>query len=211
MKKIVVLDLDQTLLATQDYFKDLLKFQIIKDPVHLSLRQRTYYFELYGDSKGKGEFNSYWGITRPHTHEFLQFCFKYFDKVIVWSAGQYQYVHEIVKYLFRHLPQPHAILTYNDIDRNIKGHVEKPITKLMKLHPELGVTHENTLFIDDNPTTFIHNKDNAIYIPEYNPPLNLEDFNKFDEVLPQLITWLLQSEVINSSDVRKLDKTQIFT
>lgn len=212
--KIIVLDLDQTLIATQDEFKDLLKFGIIHNPEHLTLRQRIYYFELFNNKrKSAGISYDYWGVTRPHTSEFLTFCSQYFKRVIIWSAGKRDYVHHIVNYLFRNLPKPDAILTYDDVD--IKGTsqkpiIEKPITKLMKLYPDLGITHENTLFLDDNPTTFFHNKNNAIHISEYNPPLTIKDFYKHDDVLVKLIDWLLKPEVIDSKDVKTLDKSHIF-
>lgn len=209
--KVIVLDLDQTLLSTQDEFDDLLKFNIIHDPNHIKLRKRIYYFELFGNQKkSEGISYDYWGVTRPHTHEFLTFCFQYFKHVIIWSAGKKDYVHQIVNYLFRNLPKPDAVLTYDDVIINNKKQVEKPIDKLMKMYPQLDIRYENTFFLDDNPTTFIHNKDNAIHIPEYIPPLKLEAFYKHDEILTKLEDWLLSPEVIKTTDVRLLDKSHIF-
>jgi len=210
--KVIILDLDHTLISTQDHYDLLLKFKIMSDPEHLPLRKRIYYFDLFSTDKiGRGNNDGYWGIVRPDTYEFLYFCFLYFRKVIIWSAGTRDYVHRIVQYLFRNLPSPDLILTRDDVIFNKRGDVEKPITKLMELYPDLNITLENAIFIDDTDTTFFHNKDNAIHIPKYAPGLRIEDFNEQDYVLDKIMTWLLLPEIVETQDFRETDKSEIFT
>src|SRR5690606_31782804 len=102
--KCIVLDLDQTLLATQESINSLHELGILSNPNLLSLRNRTYYFTIEDlEGPGIGTKYNYWGVTRPHCHEFLLFCFSYFRVVAIWSAGQRPYVESIVDYLFRDL------------------------------------------------------------------------------------------------------------
>lgn len=212
--KCVVLDLDQTLIATQDHIESLKELNIMSDPKLLLLRNRVYHITIEDLEKpGIGTKYDFWGVTRPHVKEFLLFCFSYFKVVAVWSAGQRPYVEEIVDSIFQDLPKPHIILSHDDIEYNSSGHIEKPLTKMIKFNPMLTrlMTLQNTLAIDDNPSTFVKNYGNGVLIPEYDPDLSIDAFNKDDQRLLQLKYWLLQPEVINSRDVNMLDKSKIFT
>lgn len=206
--KCVVLDLDQTLIATQDDKDSLKDLKILSDPNLLSLRNRTYHITIEDLEKpGIGTKYDFWGITRPHTKEFLMFCFSYFKIVAVWSAGKRPYVEEIVDYLFKDLPQPHIIFTYDDTIIGPGGHVEKPLTKMIEINPVLrrNMSLQNTFAIDDNSSTFHKNRGNGILIPAYNPALNVKAMERDDPTLLQLKYWLLQPEVANSRDVNTLD------
>jgi len=206
--KCVVLDLDQTLIATQDSIDSLTNLKILSDPKLIALRNRTYYITIEDLEKpGIGTKYDFWGITRPHTKEFLMFCFSYFKIVAVWSAGKRPYVEEIVDYIFKDLPQPHIILTYDDIIIGPGGHVEKPLTKMIEINPVLrrNMSLQNTLAIDDNSSTFHKNRGNGVLIPAYNPALNTNALARDDPTLLQLKYWLLQPEVLNSRDVTTLD------
>lgn len=213
--KCIVLDLDQTLIATQDSKDTLKKLAIFSDPLQMHLRARVYDLTIEDYEKpGSGSRYTFWGIIRPHVKEFLVFCFKYFKNVIVYSAGKRPYVEAIVDDIFQDLPKPHAVFSYDDIIVNSVGQVEKPLVKLPDIDPKIKntMTLHNSFAIDDNPTTFHHNPGNAVLIPAYEPNvLSIEGVEKDDQALLQLKYWFLQSYVIQSTDAAQLDKSTIFT
>lgn len=211
--KCIVLDLDNTLLCTQETMNTLYDSQILSNPQYLALRNRVYYFSLDSvNHPGENSKLEMWGITRPYLKEFLLFCFSYFKIVAVWSAGQRSYVEAIVNYLFKDLPMPHIIFTAdNTIFQN--GHTYKPLSTIMSSNPVLSrlMTPMTTLAIDDNSTTYTYNKDNAVLIPAYSPSPNLNSLSSDDPSLLQLKYWLLQPEVIAAKDIRSINKSTIFT
>ena len=212
--KCIVLDLDQTLIATQDNIEQLHEKKILTDPKLLELRNRVYYISIEDLEKpGIGSKYDFWGITRPHIKEFLIFCFSYFKIVAVWSAGKRPYVEAIVDYIFKDLPPPHIIFTYDDISMSKDGHVEKFLTKMIDSSPDLkaNMSLKNTYALDDNVMTFYHNHNNGILIPAYEPSLSINALSRDDPTLLQLKYWLLLPEVANSKDVTTLDKNKIFS
>lgn len=221
--KCIVLDLDQTLIATQEDIESLKRLGIYSNPKLLTLRNRTYDILVEDLEKpGIGTVQHLWGVTRPHLFEFLLFCFKYFKIVVVCTAGKYLYALAIVAHIFKDLSEPHYTFAHEDIYIYFgpKGEPRKPLVKLSKSHSLLQ-THmslENTFALDDNPLTFTENPDNGILIPAYEPYLNINDPNRSikalsqeDVALLQLKYWLLQPEVINAKDVRTLNTRTIFT
>lgn len=88
--KCIILDLDETLVYSNQNIETLHSFNIYKNPKHLHLRKRIYRLKMYDviDKKGNGVITELWGITRPYLKEFLIMCFNYFRIVAVWSAGQ---------------------------------------------------------------------------------------------------------------------------
>ncbi len=212
--KCIVLDLDQTLIATQDNISSLMELGILSDPKLMDLRNRTYNITIEDIEKpGVGTKYDYWGITRPHVTEFLLFCFSYFKIVAVWTAGQRLYGEAIVDYLFRDLPKPHVLFTYDDCDVDTNGHITKPLTKMMESDPVLrrNMSLQNTLAVDDNSITYRNNPYNGVLIPKYEPALNPNALGRDDPSLLQLKYWLLLPEVINARDVTTLDKSEIFS
>jgi NLI interacting factor-like phosphatase len=211
--KCVVLDLDKTLVSTQEDMESLKKLGILSNPKLMSLRRRTYY-DIIDDLNvpGEGTRYPYWGITRPHVQEFLIFCFSYFQIVAVWTAGQRYYGEKIVDHIFKDIKPPHVIFTHDDIEHDPDGNIIKPLTKMYTSNPLLAkkMTPQNTFVIDDTNLTFSYNQDNAILIPPYDPPPNVNAFNRDDHTLPILQYWLLRPEVVHCTDVRTLDKTKIF-
>lgn len=212
--KCIVLDLDQTLIATQDDTESLQHFGILSNPQLISLRNRVYYITIEDLEKpGVGTKYDFWGVTRPHIDEFLIFCFSYFKIVAIWSAGKRPYVEAIVDHIFRDLPKPHVVFTHDDIIIGPKGHIGKPLTKLIESNPVLrrNMSLQNTLAIDDNSMTFYQNNDNGVLIPAYDPALNLNALARDDPTLLQLKLWFLQPEVVAAKDVTTLDKSKIFS
>lgn len=209
--KCIVLDLDQTLVATQDDLSDLQNLGLMNDPV---LRRRVYQLTIPDpdDEQGKTMYK-FWGITRPHVEEFLLFCFSYFRVVAVWSAGQKPYVDAIVSYLFQDLPAPHVVFTSDDTVRPSEYITIKPLQNMFESSNVLlrYMSLANTVTIDDNPTTFQENPDNGILIPPYTPFLNYDSLSGDDTALLQLKCWLQQPMVQNALDIREIAKDEIFT
>lgn len=211
--KVIVLDLDQTLVATQDDEHTLKTLGIMSNPKLMELRNRTYYLSIEDLQKpGVGSKYNFWGIIRPHTYEFLTFCFSYFKIVAVWSAGKRKYVEAIVDYLFRDLPSPHVMFTQDDITTGPGGHVEKPLTKMIESNPVLRhyMSLANTFALDDNSMTFHLNPGNGVLIPAYEPKDNVDAMSRDDHALLQFKYWLQQPEVMQAPDVNALDKSKIF-
>lgn len=212
--KCIVIDLDQTFIATQENISQLKELGILSDPKLMSLKSQIYHITLEDLEKpGIGTKYEFWGIVRPHLYEFIVFCFSYFRIVAVWSAAKRPYVEAIVDHIFRDIRPPHIIFSADDCTIGPGGHLEKPLSKMIESNPVLRrhMSLQNTYALDDNPMTFVHNKDNAIHIPAYNPPLNVNAFAQDESALLQFKYWLLQPEAVNSRDVRVLEKNTIFS
>lgn len=214
--KCIYLDLDQTLVSTADEkygLEYLYKLKILANPSLMHLRKRIYHVVVEDLEKpGYGSKYEMWGITRPHLQEFLEFCFSYFKLVIVYSAGKRQYVESIVDHIFKDLPYPHLVLSYDDIKKNKDGDVIKPITSVIGGNDltKKYVRNTNTLGLDDLKSTYSENKGNGILIPAYEPELNERSLAADDDALLKLQDWLMLPEVMNSKDVRSLNKSNIF-
>ncbi len=213
--KCIVLDLDETLVHSNESLAHLKSLGIMVDPKLMDLRSRTY--EISMDDvvykKGQGIKSEMWGIIRPHVKEFLIACFSYFKVVTVWSAGKKKYVDAIVDFLFKDIKRPHVVYARDQCERTTDNILTKPLEKMIRQEPGLSkyMSLENTFIIDDRPSVFeIPNPDNGIQIPPYNPKFNIRSLRTDDIRLKQLMTWLLRPEVMNSHDVRDLDKTNIF-
>lgn len=209
----IVLDLDHTLIATYNINNVEIQDIIMTNMIYYPIRSRIYHInacdmdENHITKPGIGTNCYLWGIARPYYREFLQFCFQYFKYVIVWSAGKDSYVQQIVKFLFKGLPMPHAIFTYNDLIVNGNYTVIKSLSYITE---RLTINLENLLALDDNIKTFSDNINNGILIPGYPEYKNLNELNQCDDYLLQLMTWFMQKEVIFSQDVRTLNKDNIF-
>lgn len=213
--KCIVLDLDETLVHSNENLSQLRDLNIMNNPKLIDLRGRVY--ELSMDDvvykKGQGIKTEMWGITRPHVKEFLIACFSYFKVVAVWSAGKKKYVEAIVDYLFKDIKRPHVIYSRDDCEKTTDNILTKPLEKMMKQEPGLAkyMTLENTFILDDRKSVFeTPNPDNGIQIPAYIPDFNERSLRTDDIAFKQLMTWLLRPEVMHSLDVRDLDKSNIF-
>jgi hypothetical protein len=225
--RCIVLDLDETLVHSNEKLDDLQMLKIMTDPNLLDIRNRTYQITMDDVvyKKGTGAKTIMWGIVKPHVKEFLISCFSYFKVVIVWSAGKRRYVEAIVDHLFKDIRRPHIVYTYDDCEKTPEGLLVKPLHKMIEkesgLNKYMGL--HNSFIIDDRDTVYkgfsFTNKEhkeitdnpyNGIQIPAYKPEFNYDDLRKDDVSLKQLMSWLLDPDVINVKDVRELDKNNIF-
>jgi TFIIF-interacting CTD phosphatase-like protein len=188
----LVLDMDETLVNTADSITEL-------GNVHATLADRVYMISFPEVNGNTIIPQTVWGVKRPYLNPFLEFCFKYFAKVILWSAGEYDYVHKVAEDIFRNLPKPDYILTRNDCIDTKDGCI-KPLSTLYKMDPMIKPHH--TLFIDDEPLSYLYDPNNAIDIPKYIYP------NEDDRALLVIAEWLSKVKQVSPRqvDFRKLIK-----
>jgi len=204
--KYIVLDLDSTLVSSEE------DFQVFKQILENRKSDEYFLYDRVHDflyNTGKTSIPM-WTLLRPYTREFIYFCLTYFNGVILWSAGQKHYVYNIKNILFpTEIHQPFLVLTSDDTSFNVKKSIiNKPLTKVYEMLKTS--TPQNTLVVDDRSDTFSLNYHNGILIPKFEPN-SLHDINKDDVTLLQLIGWLCTDEVLNCEDYRSLDKSKIFT
>jgi len=211
-KHSIVIDIDETLvysiLDTVSPIVTLNHLGIYNNPKVLDLRSRIYF--ILDKHPLVDELPILWGIKRPGTEEFLKFCFEYFQNVIIWSAGNYFYIKSMVDILFIDTYAPSLVWSY-DKCVIFKDTYHKPLKLLINENPNLNLSIEHTFILDDRIDNFIDNPYNGILIPKYNPELTIEGLRKNDSSLIKLIEWFKTPEVINSYDIRLLDKSSIFT
>lgn len=113
----LVLDIDETLAHSIEDVKklnNLIKGNVLTKEQLSSLKKRLYIVDHY-DKKGKLD-ERLWGIKRPYLDDFIDFAFKNYDLVIVWSAGSEWYVNRMIKVLFTDAghPKPHYVFSRGD-------------------------------------------------------------------------------------------------
>jgi hypothetical protein len=207
----LVLDIDDTLVQTFDDIDSLYKCPIMRDPKFYPVRKRVYIlkFENEGEDEEELEEEMIWGVKRPHIDEFFDFANQYFRNIVIWSAGTYDYVHAIVKNLFKGIPTPAKVFTRNDCAQSEEYGYEKPLEKIYQVVPEMNST--NTVLIDDRHEVFMR-KDphNGIIIPPFSPDVeNLESLTA-DTAFLNLKEWFMKPEVMNTRDIRKINKDRVF-
>lgn len=207
--KCIILDLDETLVHT---FEDLSEYNKLKPHKDPRLRPRTYHLDIPDDPHASAVTYKVWGVTRPHVHEFLEFCFSYFKIVAVWSAGLPSYVDEIVDTIFPIDSPPHLIFTRSDCEM-IDDVTKKSLFKMIESEPLLNevMTPGNTFVVDDRCDVWDVCPYNVVQIPEYRPdPPTLDRLLTDNSALDQLRWWLMTPEVVSSEDTRLVDKSTIF-
>lgn len=213
MGKNIVLDIDATLVHTHGDDDEYLNLKLFTNPKMLKYRGRTYSMNLTDVTSppGTGDDMKLYGIYRPYLKEFIEFCFDYFDNVVVWSAGKKKYVEKMCELIFTDRnKQPLIIYNYDDCVI-YDDFIRKPLTKLYndpRLKGKLNET--NTYVLDDRDDTFSLNKENGVMIPEYEANLNVRGLNKNDDQLLKFMAWLSMSEIMSLDDVRKSNKNKIF-
>lgn len=112
----IVFDLDKTLIYTaSSSVKELHRSGIMEDPKFFPAQKRVYYFDLPSSHpsregmKTPDGVSSMWGTLRPYAREFLEYCFKRFKRVIVFTAGTADYAIPICDVLFRGISKPYMI------------------------------------------------------------------------------------------------------
>jgi hypothetical protein len=214
-KNNIVLDIDATLVHTHGDIEDFSMLKIYSDNDRIKYRRKLYRMKLIDvvSVSGAGSITTLSGIYRPYLREFLDFCFDYFDNIIIWSAGKKKYVEKMCEIMFPFQEQqPMLIYTYDDCIIGEEDYLKKPLKKLYKDPRTKGKLNEkNTFVLDDRDDTFSLNEKNGIMIPEFESDMSIEDITEHeDKSFLQLMAWLSIKEVKDCKDVRKLKKDKIF-
>ncbi len=145
-RKLLVLDLDYTLIYPSD------------TPF------ATYDFMIVADGE------KIWVKKRPYFDQFIVYADEHYD-LMVWSASSEKYVTEIVKHL---LPNVRLVYVYtakrcttkwNQFSDEPHPYVIKDLKKVWRRHNPY--TKANTFVLDDTPKTYIRNYGNAIPVDRY--------------------------------------------
>jgi RNA polymerase II subunit A small phosphatase-like protein len=140
MRRLLVLDLDETLIHTQ--------------------KEIPHQFPDF-------IFDGFFVFFRPNYKDFLKECGKYYD-IGIWTASTSSYAHPIVTELFRSLPPPVFIFSRDKCSQRIDWkNKEMFYVKRLKKVRKLGYSLTTTLVVDDRPETFQENYGNGIEIKPY--------------------------------------------
>lgn len=105
-------------------------------------------------------------IPRPGLRKFLRFVFAHYERVSIWTAANLKWYSIVKAYVLEPNMPPGASFHFEKT--HVYGEpitIVKPLTKIYAMYPEY--TTENTLIVDDSPTTFCENKQNAIHVPAF--------------------------------------------
>ena len=205
MVGVIVLDIDETLAHTKLEINELIDSGLFKSSEYISLKRRLYALDFYRKS-GKIK-RTMWGIKRPYIDDFLDFCFRTFDKVIVWSAGSKDYVDKMVKILFMDAghPPPHHVFSYLDCKEMEDGDRVKPIMFLYALEPSLQrIPLDHFIMLDNKESNFMYNVENGLVIEDYIPNATIDDLLTDDQHLLYAIDHLKikVNDIIRTSGIR---------
>lgn len=224
--KTLVLDLDETLVHSWENPTFLEGLKIYSDPTtyrrfHPMGEQQIAYSMLLDVAPGKQ--SRIWGLYRPHVYEFLAFCSEYFENVIVWSAGLRDYVNEISKIFSEAGLRFPKMIWSREHCSNYQGLYHKPINNIItdlanRPFSSFHIDPRWTLIVDDKIHTFKENPQSGVLIPPYHPgkdnPGKIPSMNdlldRSDNALLKLKAWLERPEVRDASDIRNVDKSNIF-
>lgn len=152
-KKILVLDLDNTLLYSSTRKLPNYHFTVQHN-------RRTFFVRL-----------------RPRAKSFLKKCIRSF-RLGIWSASSPVYVNQVVKKLCNHIASSADTKNFSRKDlafvytdkhcRRVKsksGHIQyvKPLSKIYS-QSKYSVSRDDIFILDDTPSTYQKNRDNAVPI-----------------------------------------------
>lgn len=179
-RSFIVLDLDETLIHSLDAESkhEVLSLYSDESPDSpLSLRKRIHDVPLKGDK-------AITVIERPFLQEFLSDVFRYFENVIVWTAGKEHYANAIVDTIFKE-QKPTVVYNWNHCRKDDNSY-DKPLRYLTE-DPKVKANLDRTIIIDDRPENFTDNPENGVVIPAFLP---CENTDCMDYTLPVLSDWL---------------------
>jgi hypothetical protein len=218
----LIIDLDATFVSTRT---DMSSYPRARKAIQAAGKEaadealsRTFIFAL-GSTR-------MWTILRPGAMDFIEFASFYFKNIFVWSAGQSDYVEQIVSFLFpAHIPRPSVIFSWDDCRVEKKEcdmaaspskqeyvMFSKPLTDMIPHFPTDDSAHPlaTMLILDDRRDIAEHNVDNLVQIPPFEPRLTTEALTAKDTCLDDFAEWLMRPEVVVSKDIRRVDKSCIF-
>ena len=176
MKKLLVLDLDQTLIQSSELPID------------------DYHF-IY-----RTGYSTVWIKKRPGLDNFLSEIFDLYD-VAIWSYGTDDYVKLIIQaiaptydFVFIWTRKRCTLRRISNVECNLDTGMPQNtyhIKKLSKIWRKRTNNYNkyNTVVIDDTPITYINNYGNAIPIKEYNGQTYDLEFDIILKILNKLIAY----------------------
>lgn len=193
--KCIVLDVDETLVHTFHNIDDYYNLDIFNNPDFFNYRDSFYNFQINNIP--------FAGVVRPYCKQFLSYCFNNFDVVAIWSAGKYDYVHNIVEHLFSDLPDPTFIFTFDNCV-NYNNYYTKPLSLMFDKHNFM--CSNNTIIVDDRSYSFDQvNPSNGLLIPGYNPSTILQDLIHKDNTLLKLINFFNSKDFNSISNFNNIN------
>lgn len=203
--KVIILDIDNTLLSTM-----LEEQHAVMDKLDES-RYRIIDIAMKLDVDGR--FTYMQSVLRPHLEQFLEWCNVYFSQVIIWTAGTRPYAEAVVEALYDGKISPPPIVFARENCYKEGDNYYKTIERLIHDHPFLQkfMNMSNCVIVDDTPSTYKYNFDNAIGIPPYLRENFSEDtLNQSDDCLRHIIAFFENQNVKNAQDMRLVPKNMIF-
>lgn len=213
-KRCIVFDLDECLIHTMEPGEKHMESVYLTDPRYSIIYGRIFQITLVDvfNPEGQGVVEKHWGLKRPHLNRLLDYCFKNFDYVCVWSAAHRKYVIEVVNQIFAGIGTPHLIFTRDNIETFSNGDYHKPLQSMLD-HKVLkgNVSMSDVVFLDDRRRNFLTCPENGITIPAFKPSAT-DGSALFDDIcLLQLEQFFRTEEFKNAPDVRRIDKSNIFS
>jgi TFIIF-interacting CTD phosphatase-like protein len=148
MKKLLILDLDNTLIYTHT-FRDIYHDFVLK------FEDNVYYYV----------------IKRPYLKEFLEYCNKNY-RIAFWSAATEDYVQQVIKNIAPNI-DPVFVWSYEKCTVNMyKSFYDNNLNIYKRLRKvwsskKYNASKKNVLILDDTPNTYSYNYGNAIYITKF--------------------------------------------
>ncbi len=215
--RIIILDLDETLIHTINDDNQLMQLNIYNNMDMIKFLHHGTFPVCYSVNAEDG---ISMGLTRPHLKEFLTFIHNYFAHVLVWSAGTFNYVSQIVYYVFEKngFPPPATIWSRDNCFKMDPAgdQFSKPINNILLYLADIWKLpiqdlEKKCIIVDDRKDNFVYNPNNGILIPPWCPvkkKITLAQLkNRSDNNLIKIMTWLCSSEVLQAPDLRPLNKS----
>lgn len=142
-------------------------------------------------------------IKRPGVDEFLRRARKTFSHVLIWSAGQKEYVEKVIDGLFERHPPPDLVMTYDDIHHESNGY-SKPLSRVYEKVD--AASPKNTILVDDCESNFIHDTNNGVKIKRYAPAIREIITGQYntDTELYVLADYFADKSFASARDVRTI-------
>lgn len=204
LPKHLVLDLDETVVHTEDDMERYYELGIPTNPNLAHIRQNTFVMRLVDvvGARGAGETEMWWVSKRPQLDLFLHYAFQTFQTVSVWTAAKQRYAEAIVGEIFKDHPRPYVLWHWEMCKYDDNGNLTKPLKDLADY---MKVPLSDMCILDDNMSTFSANKENAIWMPRWDPKPTIRDLGRPDDVFIKLIRmWDAMSvaDHINAHNIR---------
>jgi hypothetical protein len=187
MSKInIYLDLDETLI-----------FSIDKNYPHKNIKNK----KIDIDHLDKHYFEDYIVLYRPGLQRFLDWLCRHFN-VSIWSAGQKEYVHNIVS---KAVKTPNRkiqrVLTYDDCEKSMKKYGPDSLKDIRLLHQFADHNNDNILLLDDlytNTSQYPPNKHNSIRIKKFQGDVDDNCLSKTKKDLELILAYYKNDKNLES-------------